>query len=259
MYLSYHAAKFLASTSFIMTCASHHRARLRLNWRDIVRDLEPKDVADDLYQDGIISQRDMEILYDGESANRRTRCRHLLFQLFLNGLDSPTRVIPIFFRRLEEKNYRHLSTTLAGRHRGQPTEDGEDNGDHNAENCGECNDNNDGNCRNDGIGKNDSIKSGNVDGDDMISDNFNGNDGTNSDTMNGNMKGDDDDDADDEDEDPVEEFDMMEMSLEIGHHWREVGLLAGGLTRNDVDAIEHSNPNVSMRPMKMLLKWRAPE
>ena len=53
----------------------------------------------------------------------------------------------------------------------------------------------------------------------------------------------------------LNEEEMAEVSLSLSSVWQDVGILAGGLSLRDVDDIEKCSEQ--MRPMKMLLKWRA--
>ena len=66
--------------------------------------------------------------------------------------------------------------------------------------------------------------------------------------------------SNDDDQDTPEamkEGEMMELSLSITHVWEDVGILAGGLSLNDLDLIKTTTVNPSLRPMKMLQQWRA--
>ena len=158
------------------------RLRLRKKWKEILDDLDPREVGDELYQDKFITQDDLEMVYNVDGAARKKRCRHLLMTLFL--ANDPC-AIPRFFQCLEEKSYDHLCCGISQN-----------------ETCG---------------GDAEEVQ------------------------LNETLR----------------ESELVEISLAIAHVWKDVGILAGGLSLKDIDSIEYSNPNPSSRPMKMLLRWRA--
>jgi len=160
------------------------RWKLRKKWREILSDLEPREVCHHLYQAKVLTQDDMEVINE-ERDVRKKRCRHLLLKVFL---DKNPDTIQKFFECLSEKSYRHLCTGIHHQESSALEED------------------------------------------------------------------EDEDDADE----TMRESEMAEISRVIAEDdvWRDIGILAGGLTLRDVNSIE-SNPNPTLRPMKMLLLWRS--
>lgn len=156
------------------------RLRLRMKWRDILCDLDPREVCDHLYGEGILNESDLELINNNDKL-RKSRCRHLLFKVFL---DETPQTIDTFFECLSQENYVHLCGVV--HHQESGANDDEDNS-----------------------------------------------------------------------QDAVTEVEMIEMSLSICQVWEDVGILVGGLTLVDIDHIKKYTRNPTMRPMQMLLKWRA--
>ncbi|XP_021357377.1 uncharacterized protein LOC110452942 [Mizuhopecten yessoensis] len=61
-----------------------HKAKLKRNYVQIVNDLDPKDVVDDLYQDGILTDNDCERVTNSNKT-RKERCENLISVLTKRG------------------------------------------------------------------------------------------------------------------------------------------------------------------------------
>ena len=93
------------------------RLRLRKKWREILRDLDPREVCDPLYQDRILNQSDLELIYD-DKILRKIRCRHLLLKVFV---DKNAETVSRFFQCLSQQNYTDLCK--GGHHQESQTDD----------------------------------------------------------------------------------------------------------------------------------------
>ena len=165
------------------------RWKLRKKWREILDDLDPREVCHHLYQAKVLTQDDMEFINEERNGSKK-RCRHLLLKVFL---DKNPDTIHKFFEWLSEKDYHHLCTGIHHQESSALEEDE-----------------------------------------------------------------DDDDDDDDDADKTLRESEMAEISraIAVDDVWQDIGILAGGLTLGEVNSIE-SNPNPTLRPMKMLLLWRS--
>lgn len=83
-----------------------HRENLRKLQVEIAEDLEPKDILNTLFEDGILSENDCEII--SESNSRKDRCQVLLSILPTRG----PKAYGSFQKSLNTNSYTHLGTKL---------------------------------------------------------------------------------------------------------------------------------------------------
>ncbi|XP_033740774.1 uncharacterized protein LOC117327753 isoform X2 [Pecten maximus] len=85
-----------------------HKAKLKRNYVQIVIDVEPKDLVDDLYQDGILTDNDCERVTNSNET-RKERCENLISVLMKRG----PHAFQSFLGAIQSSNYSHIVDLLA--------------------------------------------------------------------------------------------------------------------------------------------------